>query len=184
MLSPPASSLAPPPSPPPTPYPPGVGRGTCAHNSGVISDDLGCWGQGKLKMTIGLAVFSQANSSISQCSQDSEKFWKVPPWASGWGVGHKMGGFRGSGAKFLSALSLVWFSYLLSISPGWGWTPAKGNKPQLLLQANNIPEVRREGPSAALPVLLLCSLWPPGSWEGAPHFITWGERAPQGGGLL
>ena len=41
-----------------------------------------CRGQGKVKMTRGLTVFSQANSSISQCSQDSEEFWKVPPWAS------------------------------------------------------------------------------------------------------
>lgn len=42
-------------------------------------------------------------------------------------------GSGGFGAKFLSSLSLVWFSYLLSISTGWGWNTAKGNKPQLLL---------------------------------------------------
>jgi len=45
----------------------------------------------------------------------------------------KGGGFWGSGAKFLSGLSLVWFSYLLNINTCLGWNTANGNKSRLLL---------------------------------------------------
>lgn len=47
--------------------------------------------------------------------------------------GRAKGGFWSSGAKFLSGLSMVWFSYLLSINTGSGWNTANGNKSQLLL---------------------------------------------------
>lgn len=90
------------------------------------------WVQSKAKVTPVPAFCCQAHVSISQCSVGSEESWVAPPCGLGGGKG-KGGGFWGSGAKFLSGLSLVWVSYLLSINTSLGWNTANGNKSQLLL---------------------------------------------------